>query len=42
MGTIDIDSDLGESFGNWRIGDDDAVIPEITSANVAATKPVVL
>jgi UPF0271 protein len=35
MRTIDINSDLGESFGNWRLGDDEALIPEITSANVA-------
>jgi 5-oxoprolinase (ATP-hydrolysing) subunit A len=46
MGTIDINSDLGESFGNWRMGDDDAVIPEITSANVAcgfhASDPVTM
>ena len=35
MRTIDINSDLGESFGNWKLGDDEAVIPVITSANVA-------
>jgi 5-oxoprolinase (ATP-hydrolysing) subunit A len=35
MRTIDINSDCGESFGNWRMGDDEALIPEITSANVA-------
>lgn len=35
MGTIDINSDLGESFGNWRMGNDDGLIPEITSANIA-------
>ena len=35
MRTIDINADLGESFGNWRMGDDEALIPEITSANVA-------
>ena len=35
MRTIDINSDLGESFGNWKMGNDELVIPEITSANVA-------
>lgn len=35
MRTIDINCDLGESFGNWSMGNDELVIPEITSANVA-------
>ena len=33
--TIDLNSDLGESFGAYTIGDDAALMPEITSANVA-------
>ena len=33
--TIDINSDLGESFGHWTLGDDPAVVKHITSANVA-------
>ncbi|MGI9821862.1 LamB/YcsF family protein [Agromyces sp. Marseille-Q5079] len=33
--TIDLNSDLGESFGAWRVGDDDAMFQVITSANVA-------
>lgn len=33
--TIDLNSDLGESFGAYSIGDDEAMMPEITSANVA-------
>jgi UPF0271 protein len=33
--TIDINSDCGESFGNWRMGNDEALIPLISSANVA-------
>lgn len=32
---IDLNSDLGESFGRYHIGDDQAVIPLITSCNVA-------
>ena len=35
MLTIDLNSDLGESFGAYTIGADDMVIPLITSANVA-------
>ncbi len=33
--TIDLNSDLGESFGAYTIGDDEAMMPVITSANVA-------
>ena len=32
---IDLNSDLGESFGVYRLGDDAAMMPYITSANVA-------
>jgi len=32
---VDINSDLGESFGAYTIGDDAAMMPIITSANVA-------
>lgn len=32
---IDLNSDLGESFGAYRLGDDAALMPFITSANVA-------
>lgn len=33
--SIDVNADLGESFGVWRMGDDDALMPLISSANVA-------
>ena len=33
--TIDLNADLGESFGNYIIGNDDKIIPLISSANVA-------
>lgn len=33
--TIDLNSDLGESFGAWRVGDDEAMFAVVTSANVA-------
>lgn len=32
---IDLNSDLGESFGQWRLGDDAAMLDLVTSANVA-------
>ena len=32
---VDLNADLGESFGRWRLGDDDAMLAMITSANVA-------
>jgi UPF0271 protein len=33
--TIDLNADLGEGFGVWRLGDDDALLGVVTSANVA-------
>jgi UPF0271 protein len=33
--TIDLNADLGESFGIWRMGDDAALLDVVTSANVA-------
>ena len=35
MPSIDLNCDLGESFGAYKIGMDEAVIPYITSANIA-------
>lgn len=35
MLTIDINCDMGESFGAWRMGADEQVMPHITSANIA-------
>lgn len=35
MYKIDLNSDLGESFGAYKLGMDDALIPLISSANVA-------
>jgi 5-oxoprolinase (ATP-hydrolysing) subunit A len=32
---VDLNSDLGEGFGVWRLGDDDAMLDIVTSANVA-------
>jgi UPF0271 protein len=36
MTVIDINCDMGESFGRWTLGNDEGVMPYITSANVAA------
>lgn len=35
MNQIDLNCDMGESFGAWRMGADAAVMPWITSANIA-------
>src|SRR5947209_517997 len=32
---VDLNADLGEGFGVWRLGDDDAMLGIVTSANVA-------
>ena len=32
---MDLNADLGEGFGIWRLGDDDALLDLVTSANVA-------
>ncbi len=46
MYRVDLNSDLGESFGNYTLGMDDKIIPLITSANVAcgyhASDPLVM
>jgi 5-oxoprolinase (ATP-hydrolysing) subunit A len=32
---IDLNADVGESFGPWQMGDDEGLIPLVTSVNVA-------
>jgi 5-oxoprolinase (ATP-hydrolysing) subunit A len=32
---IDLNCDMGESFGRWELGEDDAVLAHVTSANIA-------
>lgn len=34
-GVVDLNSDLGEGFGRWTLGDDEAMLELVTSANVA-------
>jgi 5-oxoprolinase (ATP-hydrolysing) subunit A len=33
--SIDLNADLGEGFGVWRLGDDEALLSIVTSANIA-------
>jgi 5-oxoprolinase (ATP-hydrolysing) subunit A len=35
VASIDLNADLGEGFGVWRLGDDDAMLGIVSSANVA-------
>ena len=46
MHKIDLNCDLGESFGNYKLGLDDEVIKYISSANIAcgfhASDPLVM
>ncbi|GAB3624164.1 5-oxoprolinase subunit PxpA [Mariniluteicoccus endophyticus] len=35
MAVIDLNSDMGESFGSWRMGDDEALLGVVSSANIA-------
>jgi UPF0271 protein len=36
MKAIDLNCDMGESFGAWKMGDDRGIMPLVSSANVAA------
>jgi UPF0271 protein len=33
--SIDLNCDMGESFGPWRMGADERIMPSVTSANIA-------
>ena len=33
--TIDINCDMGESYGNFKVGNDETIFPHITSCNIA-------
>ncbi|WP_420386159.1 5-oxoprolinase subunit PxpA [Roseivirga sp.] len=35
MNSVDINCDMGESYGNYTIGNDEAIFPHITSCNIA-------
>lgn len=32
---VDLNSDMGESFGRWKLGDDEALLSVVSSANIA-------
>ena len=32
---IDLNCDMGESYGAWKMGDDEAILPYVSSANIA-------
>ncbi|OYV48663.1 MAG: lactam utilization protein LamB, partial [Burkholderiales bacterium 21-58-4] len=32
---LDLNCDMGESYGAWKMGDDLAVLPFVSSANIA-------
>ena len=36
MKRIDLNCDMGESYGAWKLGADAQIMPLITSANIAA------
>lgn len=33
--TVDLNADAGEAFGHWRVADEDALFPSLTSVNLA-------
>ncbi len=35
MASVDLNSDMGEGFGPWKMGDDEAMLSIVSSANVA-------
>jgi UPF0271 protein len=35
VNSIDLNADLGEGFGRWQLGDDEALLDVVTSANMA-------
>ncbi|WVN42293.1 5-oxoprolinase subunit PxpA [beta proteobacterium MWH-UniP1] len=35
MATVDLNADVGESFGAWKMGNDAGLMPYLTSANIA-------
>lgn len=35
MTRVDLNADMGESFGPWKMGDDASLLKTVTSANIA-------
>ncbi|MEY4414405.1 MAG: hypothetical protein RIQ53_1698, partial [Pseudomonadota bacterium] len=46
MNDIDLNADLGEGYGPWRMGEDEALLQVVSSANIAcgfhAGDPVIM
>ena len=38
--SVDLNADLGESYGRWTLGDDEAMLDVVTSANVDTFLPL--
>ena len=38
--SIDLNCDMGESYGRWTLGADAEIMPFITSANVACSSTI--
>jgi 5-oxoprolinase (ATP-hydrolysing) subunit A len=36
---LDVNVDMGESFGSWALGDDAGIVPYNSSANIACVEP---
>ena len=34
MHSVDLNSDIGESFGSYKLGDDEEILKYVTAANV--------
>ena len=32
---VDLNADMGESYGRWTLGDDERLMPHLSSANIA-------
>ena len=41
MTTIDLNCDLGESFGHYKLGENIAILKYITSANITTTAAMI-
>jgi lactam utilization protein B len=42
LNAIDVNVDMGESFGRWSLGDDASLMPHISSANIACGTQAIL
>jgi UPF0271 protein len=40
--TVDLNADMGESFGAWSLGNDSALLDIVTSANIAFMRAILM